>query len=168
MKVVRLLFLLGLLSSISCCDWLRHATRLSEEALRSLKLMVRRAPGSGGPQGRPLTVEDCPASFPHQMYSRVHQLQVQSQLFFIKENLQMLSGVYLRGNDSRENDSKTTAFLQILEVQSFELNQCISSETAKKGRYQNASWDRTRCETKVQLQRLHILLTAMTAPAGTH
>ncbi|KAM8823891.1 interferon phi 1 [Synchiropus picturatus] len=169
MEVLRLLFLLSFFfSPISCCDWLRHASRLSEEALKSLKLM-----------GRPLTVTDCPVPFPHRMYSRVQRLQVQPQLFFIKENLRILSDVYLHGNYSLENDNKTTPFLQILEVEIFELNQCVSSEAAKKGvrrflhrlkkrlkRFKNASWDRLRCETKSQLQRLHFLLVAMEAPAG--
>ncbi|XP_068192397.1 interferon a3-like [Antennarius striatus] len=160
-----LFFLCGALSPALCCDWLRHYRHLSNTTRSLLNVM-----------GGQLTEEACPVYFPNKLYSNIRTAEVESQLVFIRDSLQLILDLYHHDNlsSSTWDADLTEHFLKSVERQLDGVNTCVSTHRAPdRGlrRYYrtlrrtlhrtgsgNASWELIRKETKRHLDQLELLV----------
>nr|XP_046270595.1 interferon a3-like [Scatophagus argus]XP_046272377.1 interferon a3-like [Scatophagus argus] len=165
-----LLFILcSALTPALCCDWLSHYGHLSNTSLTLIRLM-----------GGQLTQQESPVSFPFKLYERVHKEEVKSQLAFIRDSLELISGLYRHDNLSSVtwDTDKTDHFLMSIDRQTEELNTCVPTNRpadSKLRKYYRrlvrstlcrtggspASWELIRKETKEHLQQLDLLVSSI-------
>ncbi|XP_076608558.1 interferon a3-like [Chaetodon auriga] len=168
-----LVVLCGALAPALCCDWLRHYRRLSN-ASQTLVLVM----------GGELTKDRSPVSFPYKLYESMYKAEVESQLVFIRDSLELISDLYHHDNLSSANwdTVKTEDFLMNIHRQTEELNGCVSTNKradSKLGKYyrrlkrstlsrtggSTASWELIRKATKLHLDQLDLLVVFIRASA---
>nr|AVJ47961.1 type I interferon h [Siniperca chuatsi]AVJ47968.1 type I interferon h [Siniperca chuatsi] len=166
-----LLFVLCTLTPALCCDWLRHYGHVSNSSLTLVQLM-----------GGQMTEEESPVSFPNKLYKHIQKAEVESQLVFIRDSLELILGLYRHDNLSSAtwDTDKTEHFLLCIHRQIDGLNSCVS--TNKQANYKlkkyykrlekstlyrtggsAASWELIRKETEVHLERLALLVAPIAA-----
>ncbi|XP_040918155.1 interferon a3-like [Toxotes jaculatrix] len=164
-----LFILCGVLNPALCCDWLRHYGHYSNISLTLIQLM-----------GGELTEEESPVSFPYRLYRQIRNTEVESQLVFIRDGLELISGLYLHDNLSSVtwNTEKMTHFLMSLNRQIDGLNTCVSMNSTADNRLSGyyrrlktrtlshtggstASWELIRKETKLHLDQLDLLVASI-------
>ncbi|XP_069021310.1 interferon phi 1 [Embiotoca jacksoni] len=163
--IMLLLLLLSVLPSVLCCD-LKHFSHLSNNSRTLIELM-----------GGQLTEDRCPVSFPSRLYRHFENSSVEVQLLFIKDSLKMIFGLYRHDNLSSTtwDTVKTRHFLEILDRQIEELNDCVLTDESpdtrlrryyrrlEKGLHRTgtAYWELLRKETKHHLDRLELLVSSI-------
>uniref|UniRef100_A0A4W6F0I7 Uncharacterized protein n=1 Tax=Lates calcarifer TaxID=8187 RepID=A0A4W6F0I7_LATCA len=112
------LFLLcAALAPALCCDWLTHYSRHSNIS-RTLILQM----------GDPLTTEESKVSFPYRLYKDIRNTEVESQLVFIRDSLELILNLYHHDNHSSIawDTDKMDHFLMSVDRQIDGLNTCVS------------------------------------------
>ncbi|XP_070837628.1 interferon a3-like [Chaetodon trifascialis] len=171
-----LLFVLcGALTPALCCDWLSHYRRLSN-ASQTLVLVM----------GGELTKDRSPVSFPYKLYESMYKAEVESQLVFIRDSLELISDLYHHDNRSSANwdTDKSEELLMNVHRQTEELSGCVSTNRradSKLGKYyrrlkrstlsrtggSTASWELIRKATKLHLEQLDLLVVFMNRRRST-
>ncbi|XP_071398881.1 interferon a3-like [Centroberyx affinis] len=156
------------------CDWLRHYGHLSNDSLVLVEQM-----------GGQLTKQECPVSFPNNMYQRIKKAEVESRLVFIRDSLELIAGLYRHGNLSSVtwDTGKTEHFLISIHRQIDGLNSCVPTNRKPDSRLRRyyrklarntlsemggsaASWELIRKETRMHLLRLDLLVASIRGPAA--
>ncbi|XP_071396618.1 interferon a3-like [Centroberyx affinis] len=155
------------------CDWLRHYGHLSNDSLVLVEQM-----------GGQLTKQECPVSFPNNLYQRIKKAEVESRLVFIRDSLELIAGLYRHGNLSSVtwDTGKTEHFLISIHRQIDGLNSCVPNNRKPDSlrRYyrklarntlsemggSTASWELIRKETKLHLLQLDLLVASIRGPAA--
>ncbi|XP_060883000.1 interferon phi 1 [Labrus mixtus] len=114
-----LVVLCSVLTPTLGCDWIsRRFGHLSGLSLDLIQHM-----------GGPLTKQPSPVRFPDRLYSRVREAEVESQLVFIRDSLDLISGLYHHDNLTSVtwNTKKLEDFQAIIHRQAEELSQCVTA-----------------------------------------
>ncbi|XP_020496686.2 interferon phi 1 [Labrus bergylta] len=123
-RLTCLLFVLcSVLTPTLGCDWIsRRFGHLSGLSLDLIQHM-----------GGPLTKQPSPVRFPDRLYSRVRKAEVESQLVFIRDSLDLISGLYHHDNLTSVtwNTKKLEDFQAIIHRQAEELSRCVSSTSRR-------------------------------------
>ncbi|XP_041673418.1 interferon a3-like [Cheilinus undulatus] len=161
------------LTTTLSCDWLSkrfgHLSGLSLDLIQDM--------------GGPLTKKPSPVPFPYRLYSRMRKAQVDSQLVFIRDSLDLISRLYQ--NDKLTsvtwNKKKLEEFQGIINRQAEELNKCVSADWQAEGQETDklqettenllqktesssaASWELIRKETKDHLAQLDVMVNFIKA-----
>ncbi|XP_062422112.1 interferon phi 1 [Pungitius pungitius] len=163
-----------------CCNWLQRYGHLSNSSLTLIQTM-----------GGQLTDQESPVAFPYQLYKRIKNNTVDTQLVFIRDSLKLMAGLYRHDNLSSVtwDTKKMEDFLIIIHRQIDGLNSCVSTETHQVSqnrrnrplcRYYHrlkkntlcstggspASWELIRKESKLHLDQLNQLWGFMVESAG--
>ncbi|XP_018516925.1 interferon a3 [Lates calcarifer] len=166
------LFLLcAALAPALCCDWLTHYSRHSNIS-RTLILQM----------GDPLTTEESKVSFPYRLYKDIRNTEVESQLVFIRDSLELILNLYHHDNHSSIawDTDKMDHFLMSVDRQIDGLNTCVSMNKRADSRLRKyyrrlekrtlyltggapASWELIRKETKLHLDQLELLVASIRA-----
>ncbi|XP_051249631.1 interferon a3-like [Dicentrarchus labrax] len=119
----RLLFVLcGALTPVLCCDWLERYHKLSNDSLVHIQLM------GGG-----LTEQQSPVPFPDKLYRQIYKAKVESQLVFIRDNLELIGCLYRHDNLSSASwdPIRIKHFLDIIYRQAEEVTACVRGQTGR-------------------------------------
>uniref|UniRef100_A0A8P4KCX4 Uncharacterized protein n=1 Tax=Dicentrarchus labrax TaxID=13489 RepID=A0A8P4KCX4_DICLA len=166
----RLLFVLcGALTPVLCCDWLERYHKLSNDSLVHIQLM------GGG-----LTEQQSPVPFPDKLYRQIYKAKVESQLVFIRDNLELIGCLYRHDNLSSASwdPIRIKHFLDIIYRQAEEVTACMSTNRTTNPRLRDfyrrlsnstvtptggsvASWELIRKQTVRLLQRLDLLAASI-------
>nr|WCF43306.1 type I interferon h [Lates calcarifer] len=166
------LFLLcAALAPALCCDWLTHYSRHSNIS-RTLILQM----------GDPLITEESKVSFPYRLYKDIRNTEVESQLVFIRDSLELILNLYHHDNHSSIawDTDKMDHFLMSVDRQIDGLNTCVSMNKRADSRLRKyyrrlekrtlyltggapASWELIRKETKLHLDQLELLVASIRA-----
>ncbi|XP_031735841.1 interferon phi 1 [Anarhichas minor] len=161
-----LVLLCSAVTPVLCCDWLRHYGHLSNISLTLVQVM-----------GGQLTDQESPVPFPYRLYERIRKDEVESQLVFIRDSLELIAGLYHHDNRSSVtwDTDKTERFLMTIDRQTDGLKSCVSTHSRKNmsrqrryyRRLENStlyrtggspeSWELIRKETKLHLEQLDLL-----------
>uniref|UniRef100_A0A3Q2FDC7 Uncharacterized protein n=1 Tax=Cyprinodon variegatus TaxID=28743 RepID=A0A3Q2FDC7_CYPVA len=109
-------FFCRVLTLAVCCDWLTHYSHLRNSSMVLIEVM-----------GGPLTNQTSPVEFPYNLYKRMMNRQVKSQLLFIRDSMTQIYDLY-RYNDmslAAWDSVKTTDFLESIHRQIRELDECV-------------------------------------------
>ncbi|XP_036945276.1 interferon a3-like isoform X1 [Acanthopagrus latus] len=165
-----LLFVLcSSLTPVLCCDWLTQYTHLSNTSLNHIRRM-----------GGQLTYQQSPVPFPDKLYRRIWMAKVESQLVFVRDSLELISDLYQHDNLSSAtwDTIETEHFLTVIDRQIDGLNTCVSTNSSADSRLRKyyrrletctvyrtggstVSWELIRKETKLHLERLHMLVASI-------
>ncbi|XP_032443220.1 interferon a3-like, partial [Xiphophorus hellerii] len=112
-----ILFFCSVLTFAHCCDWLSHYNDLRNSTLvliDSLKTPIT-------------TTTRLP--FRGRLYKKMYGRKENSQLRFIRDSLEQIYNLYRHGDTSAAgwDDGKTTNFLESINRQIVELNECVKS-----------------------------------------
>uniref|UniRef100_A0A3Q3GNA0 Interferon a3-like n=1 Tax=Labrus bergylta TaxID=56723 RepID=A0A3Q3GNA0_9LABR len=168
-RLTCLLFVLcSVLTPTLGCDWIsRRFGHLSGLSLDLIQHM-----------GGPLTKQPSPVRFPDRLYSRVRKAEVESQLVFIRDSLDLISGLYHHDNLTSVtwNTKKLEDFQAIIHRQAEELSRCKTNYKRQLRNYYRrlsctlnrtggsaASWELIRKETKLNLDHLDVLVSFIKA-----
>ncbi|KAM9346621.1 interferon a3-like [Symphorus nematophorus] len=155
-----------------CCDWLKHYGHHSNKSLTLIRLM-----------GDKLTKSQ--VSFPNHFYRRIQNAQVESQLVFVRDSLDLILGLYNHDNFSVPvtwDTDKKEHFLMSIYRQIDGLNKtCVTTHRPADIKLRNyyrklgstlartggstASWEEIRWVTKLHLDRLDLLVSSIKASA---
>uniref|UniRef100_A0A8C6MK42 Uncharacterized protein n=1 Tax=Nothobranchius furzeri TaxID=105023 RepID=A0A8C6MK42_NOTFU len=138
-----LIFIICMLTSGLCCNWLTDNSKLRNTTMVLIEVM-----------GGEFTKQDCLVLFPYKMYKRVEKREVESQLGFIRDSLKEIFHLYRYDNLSSTSwdPVKTMLFLESINRQIYELNSCVSKYFLL-----YAFWELLRKKTKHHLVSLDIL-----------
>nr|XP_061805646.1 interferon a3-like [Nerophis lumbriciformis] len=170
-QVVLILF--GFLVPTLCCDWLRQYMDLSDECLSKLQNL-----------GGPVTNEEFQLPFPRKLYRQAKKSQAACKWMFIRDNLGHILDLYQDLDALRVgwDANNLEDLLVLLDRQKTELSECISAVKTRCDwskplqRYytrlsnvtlngtegSSAQWELIRSETKMHLERLHLLVAGAT------
>ncbi|XP_043956080.1 interferon a3-like [Gambusia affinis] len=171
------LVLCSVLTSALCCDWLSHYNDLRNSSLVLIDSM-------GGPFTTTTRLR-----IPDKLYKELMRREENFQLRFIRDSMEQIYNLYRHGNTSAAgwDAGKTNNFLESINRQIVELNECVESthneKTSKhyekrlKNYYQNLrkhtlgsgdDWEMLRKATKQNLIRLEMLGNRIKANRGQH
>ncbi|XP_037113235.1 interferon phi 1 [Syngnathus acus] len=164
--------LVGVLVPTLCCDWLKRYTDLSDRCLSLLRDL-----------GGPITNKEFPLPFPRKLYQQVKKSEAACKVTFVRNNLGHILDLYEQVNVSRVgwDADNLEELLIVVHRQKAELSACISpakmegcfskelrhyygsltNATLNGTEGSSASWELIRSETKMHLQKLHLLVAAM-------
>ncbi|KAM3597725.1 uncharacterized protein V6R79_008617 [Siganus canaliculatus] len=113
--ILLVIVLSSCLTPALCCDWLRYYGRHSNASMILVNDM-----------GGPLTEQKSPVSFPYNMYRRIRNNTVESQLLFTRDSLKLILSLYRHDNLSTIDwdPFHREHFLQALHRQMDGLNAC--------------------------------------------
>uniref|UniRef100_A0A8C3G062 Uncharacterized protein n=1 Tax=Cyclopterus lumpus TaxID=8103 RepID=A0A8C3G062_CYCLU len=143
------------------CDWLRNYGHLSNTSLTLIQHM-----------GGQLTDEESPVSFPYRLYQCIKSDEMESQLAFARDSLELIAGLYRHENRSSAtwDTDETERFLMTIDRQTDVLKSCVSNSRlrryyrrlVKSTLYRTggspASWELIRKESKLHLDQLDLLV----------
>ncbi|XP_014855255.1 PREDICTED: interferon a3-like [Poecilia mexicana] len=181
-NMATILILCSALTSALCCDWLTHYNDLRNSTLvrvRSMKCPI---------------ATTTPLRFRDRLYKDMKTREETAQLHFIRGSLVQIYNLYRRGNTSTAGwDAwKTTDFLESINRQILELNECVKSThneaTSKHEVYEKKmkryyrylenntllhpggrdGWEMLRRETEQNLIRLDLLGNLIKDRRGQH
>ncbi|XP_028311832.1 interferon phi 1 [Gouania willdenowi] len=176
MVSITLLFAATLTPAL-CCHWLNHDYHhLNSESITQLERM-----GGGA-----ISMSKSLLPFPYILYERMERAEVSTQLVFIRDNMELILGLYRHDNLSSASwdPVSTEHFLVSIGRQRDEISSCVSVDLradCRLRRYYNklrrrtlsltggsvASWEFIRTETKHHLDQMQMLVNDMlTAASG--
>ncbi|XP_068581709.1 interferon phi 1 [Cebidichthys violaceus] len=171
-----LVLLCSAVSPVLGCDCVRNYGRLSNTSLTLVQVM-----------GGQLTDQESPVPFPYRFYKRVKKDEVESQVIFIRDSLELIAGLYRHDNRSSVtwDTDKTESFLMTIDRQTEDLKSCVSThrrknmsglkryyrKLEKKTLYRTGgspeSWELIRKETKLHLKHLDLLAASLRCSTET-
>ncbi|XP_029913688.1 interferon a3-like [Myripristis murdjan] len=156
------------------CDWLEHYGHYSNWTLVLVEQL-----------GGPMTEQESPVSFPYRLYEQMRSAKVDDRLLFIRDSLDLISGLFEPADPSVSlppwQTDRSQDFLLLLHRQTDGLKPCVAErkrerrlrryyrklrKTLQKTGGAAVSWELIRRETKSHLLQLDLLFASIRGSAA--